>query len=67
MTKTTTAKAWTSAISVIAMYALARFTGTVEMPPVEEIGQALTDIGVALVAAAVSWGMTWAVPNKEKS
>ena len=59
-----TAKAWTSGISVLVLYIVGRATGAVELPPVEELGQALTDIGAAGVSFLVSYALTWLVPNK---
>jgi len=64
----TSAKAHAAAASVLVMAALARVTGLVETPPIEELGDALRVVVVeTLLPMAVAWIGTWMGPrNRDK-
>ena len=63
---TTATKAHFSALSVIAMAVLGKFTGLVATPPIESVTDAMLQIGGALLAAGVTWLAAYFARNSPK-
>mgnify|MGYP000857365593 CR=1 FL=1 len=55
-------KAHIAGLSTVALFLIGRFTGLVEMPPMEDFTTALLNIGGAALSFGISWLATYLSP-----